>query len=136
MSVDPPRSAQPPTTVLGDWHANLLVWRPQLIHCMSDRALLSVLIPAKDSTSFPNRLCAELERLLDRLGVPAHARNAEIKAMSSFEFAPTSNRSVLGCMRDAELSLEWYLTGQIHEPTCYRHPGELAAELFATTAHA
>ena len=151
MRVDPPRSAQPPTTVLGDWHANLLVWRPQLIHCMSDRALLSVLIPAKDSTSFPNRLCAELERLLDRLGVPAHARNAEIKAMSSFEFAPTSNRSVLGCMRDAELSLasamesgrfvtldqlQWYLTGQIHEPTCYRQPGELPAELFATTAHA
>lgn len=151
MRVDPPRSAQPPTTVLGDWHANLLVWRPQLIHCMSDRALLSVLIPARDSTSFPGRLRVELERLLDRLGVPARARNAEIKAMSSFEFAPTNNRSVLGCMRDTELSLasamesgrfltldqlQWYLTDHIHEPTGYRHPGEFAAELFATTSHA
>ena len=151
LRVDPPHSTRPPTTVLGDWHANLLVWRPQLIHCMSDRALLSVLLPARDSTSFPARLCAELERLLARLGVPVQARSAEITAMSSFEFSPTSNRSVLGCMRDAELALayavesgrfanlgelQWHLTDHIHKPTGYRHPGELAVELLATTAHA
>jgi len=118
---------------------------------MSDRALLSVLLPARDSTSFPARLCAELERLLDRLGVPASARSAELQAMSSYEFSPTSNRSVLGCMRDAELALafavdsgrfanleelQWHLTDHIHKPTGYRHPGALAVELLATTAHA
>ena len=67
----------------------------------------------------------------------------EHEAMSKFVVAPSNNRSILGCMRDAELALayavesgrypsledlQWHLTEHIHRPTGYR---ELAVELLA-----
>jgi hypothetical protein len=85
------------------------------------------------------------------LGVAREAAEFEIAAMSQTIVAPTSSRSILGCMRDAELALayaidsgrcatidelQWHLTDHIHSPTGYRHPGELAAELLSTAAHA
>ena len=146
MRIDPPQSANRPTTILGDWHANLLLWRPQLIHCINDRSLLSVLVPARESAVFPVRLQSALGTLLVRLGVPIEAVELEVGAMSEFVLAPTNNRSVLGCMRDSELALayaiesgrfgtleelEWHLTDHIHSSSDYRHPGELAAELLS-----
>ena len=146
ISVDPSQSNGVPTTLLGDWHVNLLVWRPQLIHCMNDRSLLSVLVPARESVTFPGRLSDALHRLLLRLGVSSHVAVREHEAMSEFVVAPSNNRSILGCMRDAELALayavasgrypsledlQWHLTEHIHRPTGYRQPGELAVELLA-----
>ena len=151
MRIDPSQSRTPPTTALGDWHVNLLVWQPQLIHCMNDRSLLSVLLSARDSSSFPARLQFALRQLLVRLGASSDAANSEVGEMNEFVFAPTNNRSILGCMRDAELALaydiesgryatldelQWRLTEHIHEPTDYRHPGEFAVELLSTAAHA
>lgn len=150
MRLDPSPSNAIPTTLLGDWHVNLLVWRPQLIHCMNDRSLLSVLIPARESVTFPGRLADALNRLLLRLGVSSEVAVHEREAMNEFIVAPTNNRSILGCMRDAELALayavessryplledlQWHLTKHIHRPTGYHHPGELAVELLAV-AHA
>jgi hypothetical protein len=118
---------------------------------MSDRSLLSVLLPARDAAAFPSRLKPALRQLLLRLGLSLEVADSEIAEMNNFVVAPTSNRSVLGCMRDAELALaytiesgryatleelQWFLTEHIHGPTNYRHPGELAFELLATIAHA
>jgi hypothetical protein len=151
MRVDPPQSHSAPTTALGDWHVNLLLWRPQLIHCMNDRSLLSVLLPARDGAAFPSRLKPALRALLLRLGVSLEEANSEVGEMNEVVVAPTSNRSILGCMRDAELALayaidsgryatldelQWHLTEHIHGPTGYRYPGEFAAELLSTVAHA
>src|SRR4029077_21257274 len=77
MRVDRPQSNTAPTTVLGDWHVNLLLWRPQLIHCMSDRSLLSVLLPAREAATFPNRLFRALLRLLRQLGVSPESAACE-----------------------------------------------------------
>src|SRR5216683_1461975 len=85
-----PSSVKTPTTRLGDWHANLYLWRPQLIHCMNDRSTLSVLLAAKDSASFPVRLRVALSRLLLRLGAPRNAVEAEVAAMEEFSLAPTN----------------------------------------------
>jgi hypothetical protein len=118
---------------------------------MNDRSLLSLLLPALDSATFPRRLAPVLRSLLLRLGVPSDAAEAEAMALDDFAIAPSNNRSVLGCMRDAEFALasaiesgqyssleelQWYLTDHIHQPTGYRHPGELAAELLSKAAHA
>ena len=150
MNVDPSPSNATATTLLGDWHVNLLLWRPQLIHCMNDRSLLSVLLPARESATFPSRLSDALRHFLLRLGVSSEVAGYEHEAMSEFVVAPTNNRSILGCTRDAELALayavesgryrsleelQWHLTEHIHRPTGYRHPGELAVELLAV-AHA
>ena len=150
LAVNPPQSDQRATSALGDWHANLLLWRPQLIHCMNDRSTLSVLMPARDSTSFPSRLGIALGQLLLELGVPRKIVEAEVASMEQVTLAPTKNRSILGCMRDAELALRYaaesgrhssieglqmHLTEHIHQPTGYRQPGELAFELLTTSAH-
>jgi hypothetical protein len=140
-----------PTTRLGDWHVNLHLWRPQLIHCMNDRSTLSVLLPAKDSASFPLRMRFALSRLLLRLGAPRDAVQTEVAAMEEFALAPTNNRSILGCMTDAGFALryamesgkfhsledlEMHLTKHIHGPTGHIPPGELAIELLVKAGRA
>jgi hypothetical protein len=82
---------------------------------------------------------------LRRLGVSPAAIEAEARAMSEFAFGPTASRSLLGCLREAvfALSLElerpeftsftdiedWF-SEYIYSTTKYRHPRELARELF------
>lgn len=127
------------------------MWRPQVIHCMNDRSTLSVLVPAKESAAFPNRLRIGLAKLLLRLGVAPEIVEAEVTAMGEVAIAPTNNRSILGCMRDAALAIEYAvesgkhfsleelemrLTTHIHGPTGYARPGELAVELLSKVAHA
>ncbi len=110
-----------------------------------------MLLAAKDSAAFPSRLRSSVSRLLLELGVPANIVRDEVAAMEQFAIAPTANRSILGCMRDAQFALEYaiesgkyptldqlemYLTRHIHGPTGHRPPGELAVELLLTAAHA
>ena len=85
----------PPTTVLGDWYANLIVARPQqFVLCMNECSLLVVILPARDFKSVAPRFRAQVASLLTRIGVPAAAVAAEEKAMSEFRFGPTANRAV------------------------------------------
>ena len=55
------------TTALGDWYANLLsIRRARLVLLVSDRSLLSVLVPARDWGNFTQRLRLALSDLLSR----------------------------------------------------------------------
>ncbi len=48
-----------PTTILGDWYANLIYARPrQIVLCMNERSLLLVLVAAQEGKSLPNRFRA------------------------------------------------------------------------------
>jgi len=143
--VDVPR----PTTVLGDWYANLFYSRPhQLVLCMNERTLSVVLVPARDSKSLGVRFRDTVAAHLARLGVPRAAIEAEASAMSEATFAPTASRSLLGCLREAgfALSLEFesqrfsslaeielYFSEYIYSPTDYQHPRDLVLELFGAT---
>ena len=54
---EPAADVPAPTTVLGDWYANLLnVGRLRLVLCTSERTLLTVLVPAKDVSALPDQL--------------------------------------------------------------------------------
>jgi len=139
----------PPTTVLGDWYANLIVARPQqLALCMNERSLLVVVLPARDFKNVAPRFRAQVVSLLTRIGVPAAAVAAEEKAMSEFAFGPTANRRVLGCLNQAAMVLSYELEnprassiaemednlcGYIYSSCGYRQPRELALELFAAS---
>ncbi len=118
---------------------------------MNDRSILSVLVTAKDGATFPNRMRFGLARLLLRLGVAPDIVEAEVNEMGEVAIAPTNNRSILGCMRDATLALEYAaesgqsasleelemrLTRHIHGPTGYARPGELAVEVLTKVARA
>jgi len=88
-----------PTTKLGDWYANPLnVGHQRLVHCVSERSLLSVILPARDVRQLPSRLPGAVESLLRRLGVPAPVIEAEVSAMLPVCVGLTQSRSVVGSL--------------------------------------
>ena len=136
----------PPTTVLGDWYATLVHWRPQqLVLCLNERALLAVLVPARPGKSLGARFSEATVALLYRLGIRSTVLEAEAEAMSEVRFGPTSSRRVLGCMNEAVFALSFKLTEDpqpslaqvedwfsrhLYSLTQGRYPREVALELF------
>jgi len=139
----------PPTTVLGDWYANLIFARPQqLALCINERSLLVVILPARDFKNVAPRFRAQVVSLLARIGVPAAAVAAEEQAMQEFAFGPTANRAVVGCLNQVAMVLSYelenprfssiaeiedHLGDYIYSPTGYRRPREFALGLFAAS---
>jgi len=112
---------------------------------MNERTLLVVLVPLREKHSLGARFCEAVTAQLRRLGVPPTAIGAEARAMSELAFGPTASRSLLGCLREAVFALSFELERpefssltdiedwfgeHIYSTTKYRHPRELARELF------
>ena len=149
VGVSPKVETARPTTVLGDWYANLVYTRPQqLVLCMNERSLLLVLLPAQNFKNVGPQFQEQVCSLLTRIGVSAEAVAAEKQAMLEVRFGPTANRSVLGCLNEAVFALSYKLgttTGSsaeeleddfsdyIYSTTRYRRPRELALELFSAS---
>ncbi len=119
--AEPPASEPcAPTTLLGDWYANIVFAKPQqLVVCISERTLLPVVVPAKHMHGLRDRLCAQLEPLLSIIGVPPSAIAQELARMQEHRIAPTANRSTLGSLNEAIHHLSWSLGG---------HPGRSLLE--------
>src|SRR5258708_25164788 len=89
------------TTVLGDWYANVLFSRPhQLVLCVSERSLLPVVLPAKETNTLASRLSVAVSEVLQRLGVAPTLIEREQIAMRDFAYGRTQNRRVLGSLND------------------------------------
>ena len=152
LGVPPKAPTVAPTTVLGDWYANLYYTRPeQLVLCINERTLLVALISARDAKSLGSRFRDRVLGLLSQLGVPPAAVEAESRAMTEIGFGPTANRRVLGCLNEAAFAislelesgrptsavdLELFLSRNIYKLTGYRKPRELLLELFANYSSA
>lgn len=134
-----------PTTVLGDWYANLLYTRPQqLVLAMNERSLLCVLVPAREAGRLGARVKAAAQELLLELGVPLAVAAREGEAMKDMHVGATLSRAILGCMNDAVVQLSWklqqpgvslleaelHLAGNIYSLTKYQPPGERVLGLF------
>ena len=147
----PSSEAIAPTTVLGDWTANLLYTRPQqLVLAMNERSLLCVLVPAAPAATVAERLRVEVGGLLRGIGVPEAKVEAELAAMEQVAIAATASRALLGCMNDAvyqlgvhprgargELDLRaaaLYLAENIYSLTDHARPWVKALELFGVGA--
>ena len=135
-----------PTSVLGDWYANLVRSRPeQLVFCMNERSLLLVIIPAKESKTLVHRFRDNVLHLLEAIGVPHQNIEAEARSMSEIKVGVTANRRIVGCLNEAIFhysalrgrerfvtlaEAEFFFTRNIYSPTGYRKPEQLARELF------
>ena len=98
------------TGLLGDWYANLLyIERQQVILAISEKTLLPLLIPAKDAKLFPERLIESLKDSLAALNIPKEQVAKELAEMSSWIFAKTASRQVLGVMTDFGKALDFYV---------------------------
>ncbi len=97
-------------TALGDWYVSrLVVDRRPLLLLVCSKALLPLLLPARDVRSLPARLPALVETALRRLGAAPEIIAAEMQAMSPVLIAPTRDRSVLGVLVDTAKSVPYHL---------------------------
>ena len=130
------------TTRLGDWYINLLLARRhRLLIFVSEPTLLSVFIPVKELSTLIPRFRRGLAEVLQALGAPIHAIEAETSDMETVVFAATVNRSVLGSMNDLIFQAKWELKSNPQQtllelglrlsqvpckPLGYRYPREAA----------
>jgi hypothetical protein len=92
---------EPSTTLLGDWYATALPWRPrQLILLVNEQTLLPVLMPLAPAATAPSRIGPEIAATLAAHQAPAPIVDGELGQMHDCRFAPTANRSVVGIMNE------------------------------------
>lgn len=101
MRVEPVQDPPAPSTILGDWYANLIyIGKTQLILAVSEKTLLPVLIPAADAKSLSRRLPDALFDVLKQIDIPWSAIDHELREMQEAAISKTANRSVVGMMND------------------------------------
>ena len=101
-------SVSEPTTVLGNWYANAIFWKPQVALFVNERTFLPVLVPLAPASSVAERLPDALAYLLDALEVDQSFMELEREAMEEVVFAKTTNRQVVGVMNDFIFSAPYY----------------------------
>ena len=89
-----------PTTVLGDWYATVLFWRPQVGLFVNESTLLPVLLPFAPAATVIDRFPKALATVLRRHGIGEPLIEAECAAMADHRLAKTKNRSVIGMMTE------------------------------------
>jgi len=89
-----------PTTVLGDWYATVLFWKPQVGLFVNESTLLPVLMPFAPAATVIDRFPAALAAVLRRHGIDDAFIEHECAAMAGHCLATTKNRSVVGIMNE------------------------------------
>ncbi len=140
-----PAEARPPSTALGDWYATILHTHPRhLIICVSERALLSVILPARELNTLTSRFHAAVKEHLLAIGASPQAVAREMAGMQEIELGSTMSKSVLGSLRELTFAVEFelprgrfstleelqlYLSTYIMGAIGMRYPREAALEL-------
>ena len=94
-----------PTTFLGNWYATALFWKPQVALLINERTLLPVLMPLAPAAELALRFPVHLASVLIAHGAPHALVERELTAMLDFQYAKTSNRSLLAKRREVEQPL-------------------------------
>ena len=147
LRTDVPKGVPDAGNALGHWYATLLTFnRTAYVIAISERSLLSLVLPGAPFNTLVARFPAALAELLHALGVPASQITTELNATSPLVIAATANRRVLGCLNQYafELSIhfsqephasllerELWLSENISSAIRYSAPREVALELLA-----
>jgi hypothetical protein len=95
---------------LGDWYANrIVVNRRPLVLLVSSSSLLSILTPARDAKTLPDRLAQIVGDRLRRLELSDAIVAFEVEAMTQVRVGKTIDRSVTGQLVDFAKALPYYL---------------------------
>ena len=89
-----------PSTVLGDWYANVLFWRPQVALFVNATTFVPVLMPFAPATGVVARFPAAMAEVLGSLGIDPRFVESESTEMRSAVLAKTASRQVLGVMNE------------------------------------
>lgn len=96
------------TTLLGNWYATALFWKPQVALLVNEKTLLPVLMPLAPATDLATRFPIHLADVLAAHGVPQQFIDNELGQMKDVQYAKTSNRSVVGIMNQFSFLAEGY----------------------------
>jgi hypothetical protein len=96
------------TTILGDWYATALFWKPQLALLVNERTLLPVIMPLAPATNLAQRFPDALAQVLLELDIELDKVKSELEKMGQVTYCKTSNRSVLGIMNQFTFQAESY----------------------------
>ena len=113
LKEKPAEELEEPTNRLGDWYANVLnIGRHRLVMATSERALLTVVVPIRDSKRLRERLREAVHELLFTVGIPAALAAEEVRGMDRMIFGKTASRSVLGSMNDFAFQAEAFFEAE------------------------
>jgi hypothetical protein len=97
------------TTLLGDWYASALLWRPQqVILLVNEVTLLPVVMPLAPAATAAARIGEEIAAALAAYQAPRPMIDDELSRMRDCRFGPTANRSVVGVMNEFTRLAEVY----------------------------
>lgn len=96
------------STLLGNWYATALFWKPQVALLVNEKTLLPVLMPLAPATDLATRFPEQLANVLAAHGMPQQFIDHELAQMNEVQYAKTSNRSVVGIMNQFSYLAEGY----------------------------
>jgi hypothetical protein len=104
-----PQTVEPcstPSTVLGNWYATALFWKPQVALLVNEATLLPVLMPLAPASNLAERFSHHLASVLAAHGMPKSFIDHELSQMHESHYAKTANRSVVGVMNQFSFMAE------------------------------
>lgn len=94
------REGERSSTILVEWYATALRWRPQVALLVNEATLLPVLMPLAPAATMPTRIGAHIGAVLAAHQVSAAVIAAELDHMRDYRLTTTANRSVIGIMNE------------------------------------
>jgi hypothetical protein len=88
------------TTLLGEWYATALFWKPQVALLVNETTLLPALLPLAPAATLPTRIPQQIATILAAHGTPPPIVNDESRRMRPCRLARTANRSTTGIMTE------------------------------------
>jgi len=88
------------TTVLGDWFATALFWKPQAALLVNSQTMIPVFTPLAPAGKLLDRAPDAIAEVLRAHGVPDDVTAAERVEMSKVLIAPTNDRQIVGVMNE------------------------------------
>ncbi len=96
------------TTLMGQWYATALFWKPQVALFVNEPTLLPVLMPLAPAATLLARFPEQLAAVLAAHGTPDAVIDEEHRQMRDRRLARTANRSVVGIMNEFTFLAESY----------------------------
>jgi hypothetical protein len=100
--IGPPTldEAEQSTTVMGQWYATAMFWKPQAALLVNEPTLLPVLMPLAPAATLLARFPRQLAAVLAAHRIPDAVIDEELRQMRDRRLAKTANRSVTGIMNE------------------------------------
>ena len=96
------------TTLMGQWYATAMFWKPQVALFVNEPTLLPVLMPLAPAATLLARFPRQLAAVLAAHGIPDAVIDEEQRQMRDRRLAKTANRSVVGIMSEFTFLAEAY----------------------------